>query len=285
MGGGVGGWVGGWEGPGRGGARPGACRRSRPMQWHACMCARSGGSRPQAAGRLPRPRLCVAASPHACMCSQHACAMRWWFGPWHQTHPMAGDGWPLSVTCVYLSSLCRPLVCTATATATQVLSWAGVVGSVARWHPRSVTVWRGRLYLTHNKGDTEPLETRWGGWGGGGGAGEGRGREGQGRAGQGTCHPPASLTPWSHQVAGGQAGASLCGAAPHSAQHRCSRAEPLHRPHCLLCCACTCAVLCCAALCFAVLCCRLQGLLARLAPGGAVPPSGGRHPQRGGPGA
>ncbi|GIM10911.1 hypothetical protein Vretimale_14578, partial [Volvox reticuliferus] len=48
----------------------------------------------------------------------------------------------------------------------QLLSWEGVGGQVARWQPRSLSVWRGRVYLSKEKGQTEALETRsyWRGW-------------------------------------------------------------------------------------------------------------------------
>ncbi len=43
----------------------------------------------------------------------------------------------------------------------ELLSWEGVGGRVARWQPRSLSVWRGRVYLSSDdKGQSEALETR-----------------------------------------------------------------------------------------------------------------------------
>jgi hypothetical protein len=41
-----------------------------------------------------------------------------------------------------------------------VLSWEGLGGTVATWRPRWVHVWRGRVYLTAERDDVEPLATR-----------------------------------------------------------------------------------------------------------------------------
>ncbi len=43
----------------------------------------------------------------------------------------------------------------------QVLAWEGVVGTEGRWHSRWLTVWRGRVYVSRERTDTEALTSRW----------------------------------------------------------------------------------------------------------------------------
>jgi hypothetical protein len=48
-----------------------------------------------------------------------------------------------------------------------VLTWEGLTSSVAKWQPhRHVYVWRGRLYITAHKDDSEPVlsKTYWMGY-------------------------------------------------------------------------------------------------------------------------
>ncbi|GLI59140.1 hypothetical protein VaNZ11_000965, partial [Volvox africanus] len=48
----------------------------------------------------------------------------------------------------------------------QLLSREGVGGRVAKWQPRSLSVWRGRVFLSAEQGQAEALESRsyWRGW-------------------------------------------------------------------------------------------------------------------------
>lgn len=44
-----------------------------------------------------------------------------------------------------------------------VLTWEGISGGQARWYAKTLTVWRGRLYISKGADDQEAVESRCGG--------------------------------------------------------------------------------------------------------------------------